>query len=218
MRLSPAGSLTTISRLTVVVNDFSTLPGDDNSLSMSAVSDSGESFSMKGRVHVHPLRSQGQVAVENVAVRTYSPYFMDRFAFTIADGTVAARFSYDVDFSSARFTLRLVDGTLLVRSFTVDEQGSTSHLFGCAELALNGAEVDLVRRKATVATIVLTGGSAFVRRREDNTFNVQHLVKPAPPVTRDPVARFPTPPAAAAVRRVERCGRGDTGEGFRRRG
>ena len=51
-----------------------------------------------------------------------------------------------------------------------------------------------MRQKATAASEVVAGGLAFVRRLSDNTFNVQHLVKPA---RRRPGSgsRFPVPPA-----------------------
>ena len=64
---------------------------------MSAISESGESFSCNALFRVHPLSSQGQIALENVRMAKYSPYIKDRYAFTIVDGAASVRLSYDVD-------------------------------------------------------------------------------------------------------------------------
>ena len=162
----PGGFSTTFSRLTVTANDFSTSPDHDNSFSLSAVSESGETLSW------------GEIAAENVRISKYSPYFNERFDFTVADGTLTAHTAYDVDLARDRFTVLLRDGTIAARSLQVHERGSNAPLLGCAELALAGARVDVVRQTIKVASIVLTGGSAVLRRLPDNSFNVQHLMRP----------------------------------------
>jgi hypothetical protein len=65
------------------------------------------------------------------------------------------------------------------------EQGGTAPLFGFTGLALTGAQVDLARQTIGIASIVLTGGTAVLRRLADNSFNIQHLIRPGPagPVT-----------------------------------
>lgn len=175
----PRGFSTTISRLTATVENFWTLPGHDSSLSVSASSESGERFSANGLFRVHPLSAQGQIAVEDVVIRKYYPYVSDRFDVTVAEGTLTMRSSFDVNLDRDSPRLRLFDGALRARSLKVDEQGSTAPLFGALELSLSGAEVDLVRQRITVSSIVVAGGTASVRRLADSSLNVQHLVKPA---------------------------------------
>ena len=174
----PGGFATSISGLTATVKNFWTLAGHDNSISVTAVSESGESFSWTGLFRVHPVSSRGEIAAENVVIRKYLPYFKDRFDFTIADGNLTARSSYKVDLARDNFTLRLVDGALAARSLEVDDRGSTAAFFSFERLALSGMQVDLIRQAIDVASIVVTGGSAVVKRLADRTFNVQRLMKP----------------------------------------
>ena len=79
----------------------------------------------------------------------------------------------------------LRNGSIAARSAMICEKGSTTPLFGFEKLVLNGAQVDMVGQTIGIGSVVLTGGSAFVRRRTDNSFNLQHLLQPkrAPPVT-----------------------------------
>jgi hypothetical protein len=189
----PGGFATTIGRLEVTVKDFSTLPDHDNSFSINADSESGERFSMNGFFRVHPLSSQGQIAAENVTLRTYSPYLKDRFDFTITDGALTGRASYNVNLARDGFTLLLHDAELSAQSLKVCEPGSTAQILGFAGLAVSGAQVDLVRQTVKADSIVVSGGSAFVRRLSDHTLNFQHLMKPVPRKPRDTVARLSSP-------------------------
>ncbi len=193
----PGGFSTTISRITATVKNFSTLPMHDNSFSITAVSESGERFSWNGSFRVHPLSSRGQASAEDVVVRKYSPYFSDRFDFTVVEGTLTARSSYEVNLARDSFTANLSNGVLLGRSLKVDEQGGTAPLFGLEGLSVSGADVDLVRQRITVDSVLLSGISASVRRLADRTLNIEHLLKPA----RIPSPALDRPPArwSAAV-------------------
>jgi hypothetical protein len=172
----PGGFSTRISSLEVTARHFSTNSEQPCSFSIRAASDAGERFSWDGTLRVHPLSSNGEIAVENIPVGGYSPYLPRRLAITIADGLLTARASYTVDLSPGHFTMLLRNGSIAARSVTICEKGSTTPLFGFAKLVLNGAQVDMVGQTIGVGSIVLTGGSAFIRRREDNSFNLQHLL------------------------------------------
>ena len=180
----PGGFSTSIS-LTVNVRDFSTNPNHTNAISVSAVSESGEKFSWSGSIFVRPVRSRGHIAVENIQIAKYAPYMRERLDIAAADGGITVGTSYDVDLGRENPTLLLHDGTLLARSLRASEQGSTVPFFGIAKLELDGARVDLLRQTIGVDSIVISGGSAVLRRLADKSFNLQHVLKPvrAPSVT-----------------------------------
>jgi hypothetical protein len=175
----PGGFSTIVSRLMVTMNDFSTSADHDISFTISAVSELGGTFSLKGVLRLDPFSSRGEIAAENLRIPKYFPYFMERSDFTITDGMLLARTSYEVDLAGDHLTGLLYDGSLTARSLNVNENGNGAPIFGFTELTLAGARVDMVRRTAEAASIVLTGGSAVLRRRADSTFNVQHLTRPA---------------------------------------
>jgi hypothetical protein len=177
---------TIIKRLTATVKDFSTSPDHTSSFSVSAVSESGEKFSWNGFFGVHPLSSRGEIVVENVQIGKYYPYMEERFDFAIAEGTLTVRASYDVELARDGVKALLHDGTIAASSLKVCEQGGTAPLFGFAGLALAGAQVDMVRQTIEVASIRISAGSFVLRRLPDNSFNFQHVIKPArgPSVTK----------------------------------
>ena len=171
---------TTISHLTAVVKDFSTSPEQKNSYSVSAESEAGERFSCSGFFRLDPLSSRGVVAVENITLKKYSPYAKELSDSTVADGTLTLRGSYDLDLAVDRGKALLHDGVVTVHALKVLEQGSGAPLFGFADLAITGAEVDVVRQTVDIASIVMTGGAAAVNRLPDGSFNVQHVLRPVP--------------------------------------
>lgn len=176
----PSRFSTTIGPITGNFKDFSMSPDHKNPYSFTAVSEAGEKFSWNGFVRLDPLSSRGEIAAENVRIKKYSPYFEKFLDFTIADGTLTARATYDLDLSPDHFKALLSHSTIAARSLKVNEHESDAAFFGLAELALTGAHVDLVQQKIAVASIVITGGSAVLRRLPDNSFNVQHVIKPVP--------------------------------------
>jgi hypothetical protein len=180
----PGGFSTSIS-LAANVRDFSTNPHHTNAISVSAVSESGEKFSWRGSVFVRPVRSRGEIAVENVQIAKYAPYMKERLDIAAADGGLTARASYEVDLARESSTLLLHDGTLIAQSLTLYEQGSTVPFFGLAKLELAGARVDLLRQTIVVDSLLISGGSVILRRLADKSFNLQHILKPvrAPSVT-----------------------------------
>ena len=174
----PSRFSTTLSHITATANDFSTSADHNNSFSVSAVSERGEKFSSSGFFRLDPLSSRGELAAEDVRINKYYPYFEKPFNVTIADGTLTARASYEVDLARDRLKVLLEHGTIAVHSLKVYERGSNAPMFGFEELAIHGANVDLLHQKIDVASIAITGGSAVLSRLPDNSFNVQHLVKP----------------------------------------
>ena len=182
---------TTLSHLTATVKDFSTSPEQKNSFSVSAESEAGEKFSCSGFFRLDPLSSRGTVAVENVRLPKYSPYVRERSDSTVAAGTLTMRGSFDLDLERDRARMLVHDGVVAVRSLKVLEDGSGASLFGFTDLAVTGAEVDVLHQKVDIASIVMTGGTAALNRLPDGSFNVQHFLKPP----RGPSVK-PAPPLA----------------------
>ncbi len=177
----PGGFSMTISRLTANVNDFSTTSGayHESSFAVSAVSEAGETFSCNGSVRLQPIGSRGEIVAEKLLINRYTPYLAKLFNFTIADGTLTAHAAYDLDLARDHVTVLLHDGTITAHSLRAYEKAGTKPFFGFAELAVAGAQVDLLRKTIEVASIDITGGSAVLRRLSDNSFNFQHLKSPA---------------------------------------
>jgi hypothetical protein len=187
----PSPFSTTISHLTATVENFSTSPEQKNTFSVSAVTESGERFSTSGFFRFDPLSASGVIAAENVRMQKYSPYIAKNLDLEIVDGTLTARASFDLDLNRSRFTGLLYDATIDSRSLKVHELGSDTPLFGFADLAVTGAAVDLVRSTIGITSIAATGVTAAITRRDDGSFNVQHILKPVP--------ALPAMPASASA-------------------
>jgi hypothetical protein len=181
----PGGFSTTIRPITADLEDFSTRADHENSFSIGAVSEAGEKLSWNGFFTLGTLSSHGDIAVDGIQIKKYYPYLEDRLNFTILDGTITARIPYDFDLAQDRFKAVLREGALAVHSLKVNEGGNTGPLFGFADCAIAGANVDLQRKTVEIASLLINGGNVSLRRLSDNSFNVQHIVNPA----RAPLAR-----------------------------
>jgi hypothetical protein len=186
----PSRFSTTIGPLTGNFRDFSMNPEHNNQYSFTAVSEAGEKFSWKGSFRLDPLSSHGELLAEDIQIKKYYPYFEEFLAFTITEGTLTARATYELDLSRDRFKAILTDGSVSAHSLKVSEHESDAPLFGLSEFSVSGARVDFARQRFDVATIDIVGGTAVVRRLPDGSLNVQHAVKneAAPSVAKTPTS------------------------------
>jgi len=177
----PGGFSTTISPFAADIRDLSLRAGKESSFSIDAVSEAGERLSWKGFLGFGPMNSRGEIALKKLVINKYYPYFKDRLKIAIADGTLAARLPYDLEFDGDRLRASVQGGELAIRSLAVNEGGGSSPLFGLADLAITGASFDLQSRAIEAASLLVEGGRIVARRLPDGSLNFQHIVSPARP-------------------------------------
>jgi uncharacterized protein involved in outer membrane biogenesis len=73
----------------IVLKNFHTKPGGDNSYAFTAELGKGEMLSWAGTVSLEPIRSSGKFSLSGVKLPSLWQYLHDRFRFDITDGTVA---------------------------------------------------------------------------------------------------------------------------------
>jgi hypothetical protein len=175
----PGGFSTTISPFAADIKDLSLRAGKESSFSIHAVSEAGEKLSWKGSLGLGPMNSRGEIAVDKIVINKYYPYFKDRLKVAIADGTLAARLSYDLELDGERIRASVQGGELDIRSLKVNEAGGSAPLFGLANLAIAGGSFDLQSRTIEAASLLVDGGRIVARRLPDGSLNFQHIARPA---------------------------------------
>ena len=80
----------------IKLTGFHTDPENKNPYSFTGTTDTGERFSWSGYFFLDPLRSHGELSVENVALSQYAPVYQDFLKFDIRDGIADMRAAYDV--------------------------------------------------------------------------------------------------------------------------
>src|SRR6185503_12191971 len=76
------------------LHDFQTDPDSRNPYAFSGTTDSGEKFSWSGHFFLEPIRSEGELSLENLVISKYAPLYQDLVKFDIEDGVVNVRANY----------------------------------------------------------------------------------------------------------------------------
>src|SRR5258705_151106 len=109
----------------VTLTGFHTDPENRNPYSFSGTTDAGERFSWSGHFFLDPLRSHGELAVENISLPQYAPIYQDFVKFDIREGIADARAAYELAWSTSTNVMVVTNALLRLHSFKLAEKGST---------------------------------------------------------------------------------------------
>jgi hypothetical protein len=182
---------TTIGPLDFAITDFRTASGPGAPYRFEASTESGEKLSWSGTLQAAPLRSVGELSLQNILLPKYAPYYADQMQADLAGGTLSVHGHYEVSLGKGLEVLQLVDGSMKLRGLKLQERASHETAFELPALDIDGVQVDAVARKATVRSVALAGGHVRVRREKGGAINLLAMLQPpaaTPPATAAPAA------------------------------
>ncbi|NOS83427.1 MAG: DUF748 domain-containing protein, partial [Nitrospira sp.] len=162
----------------IVLKNFHTKPGGDNSYAFTAELGKGETLSWAGTVSLEPIHSSGKFSLSGVKLAGLWQYLHDRFRFDITDGTVAADARYELDASATPIKLQVLQANVRIEKLTVREDGSLDPEISIPALSVGGVDVDLATHEVTVGKIVVERASFTAWLNPDGTMNYQQMFAP----------------------------------------
>jgi len=175
-----------IGPLDVTLTNFRTDPDNKNPYSFNGTTDAGEKFSWSGFFFLDPLRSQGDLALQNIALTKYAPLYEDFVRFVVKDGTVDVSGTYQFKLSATNRVASVTNAAFALHSFKLAEPNSSANVVELPDLAVSGASVDAMARTAEIQSITANIGRLLLRRNADAAVNVVELSKPAEGATNAP--------------------------------
>lgn len=139
--------------ITFTLQNFSTRPDSQDSLSFTAEVGPGEKIDWHGTLHLQPLRSEGTVALTGLKARTLWTYMQDLVKFEITDGVIDLTASYKVRSDRDAFQASVGQAAVKLTTFALGEKGSQEPLIVIPELTIEGIEADLSTREARIAAV-----------------------------------------------------------------
>ncbi|MSU59365.1 MAG: DUF748 domain-containing protein [Pedosphaera sp.] len=172
--------------LDVTLDNFRTDPGSKNPYSFAGTTDAGEKFAWSGHFFLSPLRSHGDLSLENIALNKYSPLYEDLIRVVVKDGVVDLRSTYSFELSESNRVASVTNVSFSLHSLKISEPHNETNLVELQEFAVTGASVDAIARRAEIASITGAGGHLLVRRDASQAVNLVELSKPADTATNAP--------------------------------
>ncbi|MGA2029362.1 MAG: DUF748 domain-containing protein [Verrucomicrobiota bacterium] len=175
-----------IGPLDVTLENFRTDPDNKNPYSFAGTTDAGETFSWSGYFYLDPLRSQGTLTLNDIALNKYAPLYQDLVRFEIRSGEIGLHADYRFELSASNRVAAVTNTAFALRNFKLGEPGNSNNIVELFHFAVTGASVDLQSRQAEVDSVAASGGKLFLQRGKDDSINVVELSKPAEDLTNAP--------------------------------
>lgn len=190
---------TVLGPLTFSVTGFRTVSERGAPYRFEAVTESGERLAWSGTLQAEPFRSVGELHLENIVLPKYAPYYADKVRADLASGTLSVSGRYELSLDEKQRVLRLKDGALQLRNIRMLERGVPEPAVELPGFDAAGVEADALTQKATVASIVFTGGHLRVRREKDGSINLLNLLPPPAVTAAQSSSASPAPAASGAL-------------------
>jgi len=162
----------------IVLKNFHTKPGGDNSYSFTAELGKGETLSWAGTISLEPIQSSGKFSLSGVKLPTLWQYLHDRFRFDVIDGALAADAKYAFDASATPIKFQVSEANVQIEKLAVREDGSLDPVITIPVLNVGGVDVDLATREVTVGNIAVERASFTAWLNPDGTMNYQQMFAP----------------------------------------
>ena len=172
----------------IVLKNFHTKPGGDNSYAFTAELDKGEMLSWAGTVSLEPLRSSGKFSLSGVKLPRLWQYLHDRFRFDVIDGIVSVDAGYALDVDATPIELQVSQANIRVEKLAVREDGSLDPVITIPALSIEGVDVSLATHEVTIRDIAVERASFTAWLNPDGTVNYQHMFAPVESVQSPPAA------------------------------
>jgi hypothetical protein len=162
-----------------MLENFRTDPENKNPHAFSGTTDAGEKIAWSGFFYLDPLRSQGELTLDNLTLTKYAPLYQDRLPFEIRDGVVGVHVEYRLELDATNRVMAVTNAAFALRNFKLAEPGAEKNLVELDHFAVTGVSADAVARQAEIGSVVADSGRLYLLRRANNSTNV---AEPAPPV------------------------------------
>jgi hypothetical protein len=168
-----------IGPLDVTLENFRTDPDSKNPYSFAGRTDAGETFSWSGFFYLDPIRSSGELMLNNIDLNKYEPLYENFANFDIRDGSIALHANYQFEWSATNHVMAVTKTAFALRDFKLAKLGATNNIVELPLFGVTGVNIDLQARQAEIGSVFAHGGNLFVSRDKNNTINVVELSKPS---------------------------------------
>src|SRR5262249_2722253 len=146
----------------------------------------GEVFKWSGEFWIDPIRAEGSLAVDNVALNRFAPLYQDLLRFDIQDGIASFRCEYKFVSSPTTNIVQFTNTSVALRSFRLTQPGESESLVDLPAFGISDASGDVFNRRFEVGSLSVTGAVLNVHRSHDASINVLEAAKPADTATNMP--------------------------------
>jgi hypothetical protein len=151
-----------------MLENFRTDPENKNPHEFTGTTDAGERITWSGYFFLNPVRSWGELTLDNLALTKYAPLYEDKLPFEIRDGVVGVHVEYRVVLDGTNLVAGVTNTAFALRNFKLAAPGAEKNLIELDHLAVTGVSADAVARQADIGSVRVEDTRLYVLRTSNS--------------------------------------------------
>ncbi|BBO90123.1 DUF748 domain-containing protein [Desulfosarcina ovata] len=170
---------TTVNDLGVTVDNFGLNSDRTAAYQLALKTEVGEAITLKGTAALAPLQATGEIALADLDLSRYGPYYQDRFDFKTVDGRLSLGTGYRFRQTEDGPLVSLAGGYVNIDALKMVAEDDDASLVSLAKLRVSDTTADLNQREITIGSLDIAGGQLACRREKDGVLNLASAFVPA---------------------------------------
>ncbi len=183
---------TAFDHINVSVRQVSTDAAKPIALEVACKSDAGEVIQHSGTVLREPLKAEGSISLQQIALNQYAPYYAKQILFDIVDGKidVATKFVYAKGPDNTP-SIQLSGLAATLSALRLHKPSEKEDFLKIPVLMVKDAALDVAKQTVTVGEVITNKGALQVRRDSNGALNLVSLTPTSSPASSSPVVPQP---------------------------
>jgi hypothetical protein len=182
--------------ISFLLEEFHTV-GDPNSpYRFEAVTAAGERLAWKGTISADPVKSKGELVLENIDLARLAPYYQDLRTGELRSAFLDLTGEYALELKDGAPALRLANGALTLREVRFGAPGVAEDGLTVRRVAISGVNSDSTTLHAEIAKVAVEG-VRIKAARDEGGMDLERLFAPTRPAGQRPIENAAVAVAAA---------------------
>lgn len=182
--------------ISFLLEEFHTV-GDPNSpYRFEAVTAAGERLAWKGTISADPVKSKGELVLENIDLARLAPYYHDLRTGELRSAFLDLTGEYAFELKDGAPALRLANGALTLREVRFGAPGVAEDALTVRRVAISGVSSDSTTLHAEIAKVAVEG-VRIKAARDEGGVDLERLFAPTRPAGQRPIENAAVAMAAA---------------------
>ncbi|BCA53377.1 hypothetical protein W02_05170 [Nitrospira sp. KM1] len=166
--------------INIVLNDFHTKPGGENTYAFTAELGKDKTLSWEGRASLEPLESEGKLSFRGLQLPVLWKYVQDTFRFALTSGTFEVDGRYRFDAGTSPPEIVATEGSIRVANLSIQELEGVEPVISIPSIAVDGIHLDVRQRTVDIPSVKISDAVWLAWLNADKTVNYQSLFAPVP--------------------------------------
>ncbi|HZN46377.1 MAG TPA: DUF748 domain-containing protein, partial [Ramlibacter sp.] len=171
-----AGYDNLLSPIDFTLTNFSTLPGETDSLSFSGQSPRGGKVRWTGETSLNPIRGSGELVLENVPLPELAVYLKTYARAGMAAGQLSTTLPYRFSYEGGKWEAFLAGGRIALRDIALVRAGASDAFASLTQLEVKDLDAAWGARQVSVGEVRAAGGKLAMLRDAQGKLDLGSLI------------------------------------------